>query len=106
MFGLDGPLNRRDESAQSCTDLFEEAKQPRLADDMLARTPLEDNVESVVAGVLIRPADEPLDEIDAKWSAGMLSLLVAGWSLWKVRLPRLKAKRRPPSKERLRAAGL
>jgi hypothetical protein len=35
-------------------------------------------VESVVAGIPIRPADEPLDEIDAKWSAGMLSHLGGG----------------------------
>src|SRR4029077_9238241 len=54
IFELNGPLNQRDASAQSFADLFEAADEPRSADDMpttLNRAPLEETVESVVAGV-------------------------------------------------------
>jgi phospholipase C len=81
IFDLNGPLNRRDKSAQSFADLFEKAGEPRSADDMpkkLDRAPVEDNVESVVAGVPLHPGDEPLDELTQEWSAGMLSLLGRG----------------------------
>jgi phospholipase C len=81
MFGLNGPLNKRDESAQSFADIFQKLDQPRTADDMpktLNRAPLEDIVESVVAGAPVDPADEPLDELTQNWSMGMLSLLGGG----------------------------
>jgi phospholipase C len=81
MFGLNGPLNRRDESAQSFADLFEKADQPRSADEMpekLNRASLEETVESVVAGVPLHPADEPLDSLTQDWALGMLSLLGGG----------------------------
>jgi phospholipase C len=81
IFGLNGPLNRRDESARSFADLFEVANQPRSANDMpekLNRAPLEETVESVVAGVPLHPANEPLDELTHDWALGMLSLLGGG----------------------------
>jgi hypothetical protein len=81
IFDLNGPLNRRDSSAQSVADLFEKADQPRSTDDMpkkLDRATLEDNVESAVAGVPIHPADEPVDELTQAWSEGMVSLLCGG----------------------------
>ena len=81
MFGLGGPLNHRDNSAQSFADLFEKLNQPRAPEDMpktLDRAPLEDIVESVVAGNAIDPADEPLDSLTQEWSMGMLALLSGG----------------------------
>jgi phospholipase C len=81
MFGLNGPLNKRDESARSFADLFQQLAQPRPADDMparLKRPPLNDTVESVVAGVPVHPADEPLDSLTEEWAMGMLSLLQGG----------------------------
>jgi hypothetical protein len=81
IFGLNGPLNRRDESAQSFADLFHVADQPRSAEEMpesLNRAPLEEIVESVVAGVPLHPADEPLDDLTRDWALGMLSLLSGG----------------------------
>jgi phospholipase C len=77
IFGLNG-LNRRDESALSFADLFEAAVEPRQADDMpakLERASLEETTESVVAGIPLHPADEPLDELTRDWVTGMLSLL-------------------------------
>ena len=81
IFDLKGSLNRRDQSAQSFADLFEKADQTRWGDDMpkkLDRAPIEDNVESVVAGVPVHPGNEPLDELTKEWSAGMSSLLGSG----------------------------
>jgi phospholipase C len=81
IFGLNGPLNRRDESARSFADLFDVADQPRSAKDMperLNRVPLDETVESVVAGVPLHPADEPLDDLTRDWALGMLSLLSGG----------------------------
>jgi phospholipase C len=81
IFGLNGPLNRRDESARSFADLFNVADQPRAAKDMperLNRPPLQEIVESVVAGVPLHPADEPLDDLTRDWALGMLSLLSGG----------------------------
>jgi phospholipase C len=77
IFGLNG-LNRRDDSALSFADLFEAAAEPRQADDMpakLERASLEETTESVVAGIPLHPADEPLDELTRDWVTGMLSLL-------------------------------
>ncbi|HYY30423.1 MAG TPA: alkaline phosphatase family protein, partial [Chthoniobacterales bacterium] len=81
IFGLSGSLNRRDESAQSFADLFHVVDQPRSAKEMperLNRAPLEEIVESVVAGVPLHPADEPLDDLTRDWALGMLSLLSGG----------------------------
>jgi phospholipase C len=81
IFDLTGPLNRRDASAQSFADLFEAADEPRSAEDMptkLNRAPLEETVESIVAGVPLHPADEPLDELTREWATGMLALLPGG----------------------------
>ena len=81
IFDLNGPLNHRDAGAQSFADLFEAADEPRSADDMptkLNRAPLEETVESVVAGVPLNPADEPLDELTSEWAMGMLALLPGG----------------------------
>ena len=109
MFGLNGPLNRRDERAQSFADLFEKADQPRSAEDMpqkLNRAPLEDTVESVVAGVPVHPADEPLDELTRDWSAGMLSLLGGGLEAVEAPAPTTQGEAAAAIEERLRAAGL
>jgi Phosphoesterase family len=81
IFGLNGLLNHRDESARSFADLFDVADQPRSASDMperLNRAPLEETVESVVAGVPLHPVDEPLDDLTRDWALGMLSLLRGG----------------------------
>ena len=81
IFGLNGPLNQRDASAQSFADLFEAADEPRAADHMpatLNRAPLEETLELVVAGVPVHPADEPLDELTSEWAMGMLALLPGG----------------------------
>jgi phospholipase C len=109
IFGLNGPLNRRDESAQSFADLFEKADQPRSAEDMpkkLDRASLEDNVESVVAGVPIHPADEPVDELTQEWSAGMLSLLGGGLEAVEGPAPTTQGEAAAAIQERLQAAGL
>ena len=76
MFGLNGPLNERDKSANSFADLFGKLAHPRT--DMpakLDRPSLEDTTESVVAGVPVHPADEPLDEMTREWTLGMLSMI-------------------------------
>ena len=78
IFGLNGPLNNRDKSAESFADLFERLPQPRPAEDMptvLDRVPLDEIVESVVAGVPLHPADEPLDSLTQDWAMGMLSMI-------------------------------
>ena len=74
MFGLDGPLNRRDASAASFADLFGQLPQPRLASDMpakLDRPALDDVTESVVAGVAMDPSSEPLDDLTEGWAKAM-----------------------------------
>jgi phospholipase C len=73
LFGLNGPLNRRDASASSIADLFEQLSSPRTDVPLrLERASLEETVESVVAGIPLHPADEPLDSLTADWAAGML----------------------------------
>jgi endonuclease G, mitochondrial len=74
MFGLAGPLNRRDASATSFADLFQQLQQPRQSSDMpsrLDRPPLEDVTESVVAGVPMDPSSEPLDDLTEDWAKAM-----------------------------------
>ena len=76
IFGLDGPLNERDKSANSFADLFDTLAQPRM--DMpakLTRPPLEATNESVVADVPMHPAGEPLDEMTHDWTLGMLKMI-------------------------------
>jgi phospholipase C len=78
MFGLDGPLNKRDQSAASFADLFNRLPAPRPASDMpakLNRPVIEETIESSVAGVDLHPADEPLDSLTEEWTMGMLALL-------------------------------
>ena len=77
MFGLAGPLNKRDKSATSFADLFKKLDAPRPATDMpkkLPRPSLTDAVVSVVAGVPIDPADEPLDPLAKEWLEGTIKL--------------------------------
>lgn len=74
LFGLAGPLNRRDASAASFADLFGQSEQPRPASDMptrLDRAPLEDITESVVAGITMDPSSEPLDDLTEGWAKAM-----------------------------------
>ncbi len=74
MFSLNGPLNNRDKSATSFADLFKTLTTPRT--DMpakLDRPALDATTESVVAGIPIHPANEPLDEMTRDWSLAMLS---------------------------------
>jgi phospholipase C len=76
IFGLEGPLNERDKSANSFADLFDKFADPRA--DMpakLTRPSLEDTNESVVADVPMHPADEPLDEMTHDWALGMLKMI-------------------------------
>jgi len=78
IFDLNGPLNRRDQSASSFADLFQRLPAPRKAQEMprkLDRPPLENIVESVVAGVAVHAADEPLDSLTEEWTAGMLAMI-------------------------------
>jgi phospholipase C len=77
LFGLNGPLNKRDASAASFADLFLKLKAPRKASDMpdkLHRPALPQTVSSV-AGVPVALADEPLDSLTQEWSQGMDALL-------------------------------
>lgn len=77
MFGLAGPLNKRDKSAASFADLFKKLDAPRPATDMpktLPRPPLTNVVVSAVAGVPVDPADEPLDSLSKEWLEGTLKL--------------------------------
>jgi len=108
LFGLNGPLNRRDQSATSFADLFQNAGQPRSADDMprkLNRPPLEEGLESVVAGVPLHPADEPLDSLTEDWALGMLSLLDGGLESVE-EVPTTQGEAAAAIEARLQAAGL
>src|SRR5262249_21470256 len=108
MFGLHGPLNRRDAEAQSFADLFDEANRARSSDEMprtLNRAPLEDTVESVVAGVPLHPADEPLDSMTQEWAMGMLSLLGGGLEAVQ-EVPTTQGQAAAAIETRLQAAGL
>jgi hypothetical protein len=77
MFGLSGPLNKRDKSATSFADLFKKLSAPRAATDMpkkLPRPSLVDAISSAVAGVPVDPADEPLDPLAKEWLEGTIKL--------------------------------
>jgi phospholipase C len=77
MFGLAGPLNKRDKSAASFADLFKKLNAPRAATDMpkkLPRPSLTNVVVSAVAGVPVDPADEPLDSLTREWVEGISRL--------------------------------
>ena len=109
IFALQGPLNRRDQSAQSFADLFESADQPRPAGDMpqkLNRPPLDDTVESVVAGVPLHPTEEPLDELTRDWSEGMLALLGGREEGVEGPPPSTQGEAAAAVQQRLRVAGL
>jgi phospholipase C len=115
IFGLNGPLNNRDASAQSFADLFRKLDTPRVDDDMpktLDRAPVEETIESVVAGVNVHPADEPLDSLTEEWAEGMLAMVrgphgVALPQLESVDVvPRTQGEAAAAVEQRLRAAGL
>ena len=77
MFGLAGPLNKRDKSAASFADLFKKLNAPRAAGDMpnkLPRPPITNAVFSAEAGVPVNPADEPLDALAREWLEGTIKL--------------------------------
>jgi phospholipase C len=77
MFGLAGPLNHRDASAASFADLFTQLSDPRSGDQMpvkLKRPNVAQPVASVVAGVAVDPADEPLDSLTDEWVKGFAEL--------------------------------
>jgi len=77
MFGLAGPLNKRDKNATSFADLFKKLGAARPATDMpkkLPRPSLTDAVVSAVAGVPIDPANEPLDPLAKEWLEGTIKL--------------------------------
>jgi len=77
MFGLAGPLNDRDSSAASFANLFEQLPDPRPAADMpakLNRPALDQAVLSMVAGIPVDPADEPLDTLTDEWVKGFAEL--------------------------------
>jgi phospholipase C len=78
LFSLNGPLNKRDASAGSFADLFDQLAAPRARTDMpakLTRPDLQDAVESVVAGIDVPPGNEPLDSLTEEWVQGTLALL-------------------------------
>jgi len=77
LFGLSGPLNHRDASAESFADLLSQRATPRAASDMpktLHRPPLAPIKKSSAAGVPIEPADEPLDDLTTEWVRGIAIL--------------------------------
>jgi phospholipase C len=77
MFQLAGPLNKRDGSAASFADLFQQSGAPRAASDMpdkLPRPSLANATVSLAAGHPVDPADEPLDNLTREWVEGMLAL--------------------------------
>ncbi len=74
LFGLAGPLNRRDANATSFADLFGKMQQPRSATDMpktLTRPPLQGITESIAAGITMDPSTEPLDDLTEEWAKAM-----------------------------------
>lgn len=73
IFGLAGPLNRRDASAASFADLFGKLQQPRSAADMPSQLnrPPHGVTESLVAGVTMDPSTEPLDDLTEEWAKAM-----------------------------------
>jgi phospholipase C len=77
MFGLAGPLNKRDKSATSFANLFTKLSAPRPATDMpkkLPRPSLANVVVSFVAGAPVDLADEPLDSLSKEWLEGTIKL--------------------------------
>jgi len=77
LFGLAGPLNKRDASATSFANLFEQLSIPRAAADMpkkLKRPSIKQTIASVAAGVRVAPADEPLDSLTSEWVKGFAEL--------------------------------
>jgi phospholipase C len=77
LFGLAGPLNHRDASAASFSDLFTQLPNARAAASMptkLNRPPLNQTVTSNVAGVVVDPGDEPLDDLTQEWVKGFAEL--------------------------------
>ena len=77
MFGLAGPLNNRDASAASFADLFQQLNAPRTPASMpnkLPRPSLVNPVVSVVAGIPVDPADEPLNSLAKEWLQGIIKL--------------------------------
>jgi phospholipase C len=77
MFGLKGPLNKRDESAASFADLFQQLDAPRAPSDMPAKLPrpsLTNATVSLAAGVPVDPSEEPLDSLTKEWVRGLAAL--------------------------------
>jgi len=77
MFGLGGPLNNRDAGAASFADLFQQLSEPRPPASMpttLPRPSLTNVVVSLVAGIPVDPADEPLDTLGKEWMEGIIKL--------------------------------
>jgi hypothetical protein len=69
LFGLAGPLNKRDASAASFALLLA-SPNPRASNAMpakLNRPSLNQTVTSEVAGVNVKPEDEPLDDLTEEW---------------------------------------
>jgi phospholipase C len=78
MFGLAGPLNARDASANTFAHLFRQLDAPRGASDMpttLNRPFLAQPVGSTIAGVAVDPGDEPLDSLTDEWVRGFAELI-------------------------------
>jgi phospholipase C len=77
IFDLPGPLNHRDQSAGSFSDLFKNLDAPRTTAQMpakLTRPSLENVVTSFAAGVPVDPADEPMDSLGQEWLKGIVAL--------------------------------
>lgn len=81
IFGLHGPLTQRDANATSFADVFQMLDAPRPASDMpdlLPRPSLADTAVSMVAGIPIEPADEPLSSLTEEWLCGVAALTGEG----------------------------
>ncbi len=115
MFGLAGPLNGRDASAASFADLFTQLSTARPAATMpakLSRPALTQTASSIVAGIQVDPADEPLDSLTEEWVNGFAELTARRMGMGAVHaasegpLPRTQGEAAEFIERRLKALGL
>ncbi len=114
MFGLDDLKNERYTSAAPFADLFGQFPNPRPATDMpskLTRPSLDQTVSSVVAGIPVDPADEPLDSLTEEWVSGFAELTAKRTGMGAVDaaaepLPRTQGEAADFIDSRLKALGL
>ncbi len=83
MFNLNGPLNKRDESAASFADLFQKMSAPRPASDMPDKLPRPSLASATRSLALGSPVDEPLDSLTKEWVEGFMALTASTAELGK-----------------------